>query len=230
MNKRDMGLRNAAFGFRSSIVSNHEEHMALTIDTTAVLRASSGATSAKAAARASQSGIWVGMFGITMSFAAFTSALYIRQASTDWTHIATPRILFLNTFFLILSSALLEMSRRTLRPDSQSQAADRAKGGLLLAVSLLLGVLFVIGQYSAWRQLRAQGLYLATTPNSSFFYLLTGAHALHLLGGLAALIYLYAHLAVGRGVRRNLLNGVVTYWHFMAILWLYLLLVIFTRL
>jgi cytochrome c oxidase subunit III len=230
MNKRDMGLRNAAFGFRSSIVSNHEEHMALTIDTTAVLRASGGATSAKAAARASQSGIWVGMFAITMSFAAFTSALYIRQASTDWTHIATPRILFLNTFFLILSSALLEMSRRTLRPDSQSQAADRAKGGLLLAVSLLLGVLFVIGQYSAWRQLRAQGLYLATTPNSSFFYLLTGAHALHLLGGLAALIYLYAHLAVGRGVRRNLLNGVVTYWHFMALLWLYLLLVIFTRL
>jgi cytochrome c oxidase subunit 3 len=230
MNKRDMGLRNAAFGFRSSIVSNHEEHMALTIDTTAVLRASGGATSAKAAARASQSGIWVGMFAITMSFAAFTSALYIRQASTDWTHIATPRILFLNTFFLILSSALLEMSRRTLRPDSQSQAADRAKGGLLLAVSLLLGVFFVIGQYSAWRQLRAQGLYLATTPNSSFFYLLTGAHALHLLGGLAALIYLYAHLAVGRGVRRNLLNGVVTYWHFMALLWLYLLLVIFTRL
>jgi len=204
--------------------------MALTIDTPAVLRAASGATSAKAAARASQSGIWVAVSAITMSFAAFTSALYIRQASTDWTHIATPRILFLNTFFLILSSALLEMSRRALRPDSQSQAADRAKCGLFLAVSLLLGVLFVIGQYSAWRQLRAQGLYLATTPNSSFFYLFTGAHALHLLGGLAALIYLYAHLAVGREVRQNLLNGVVTYWHFMAILWLYLLLVIFTRL
>jgi cytochrome c oxidase subunit 3 len=170
------------------------------------------------------------MFAITMSFAAFTSALYIRQASTDWTHIATPRILFLNTFFLILSSALLEMSRLALKPDSQSQASARAKGGLFLAASLLLGILFVIGQYSAWRQLRAQGLYLATTPNSSFFYLLTGAHALHLLGGLAALIYLYLHLAVGREVRQNLLNGVVTYWHFMAFLWLYLLLVIFTRL
>ncbi len=204
--------------------------MALTIDTPAVFRATSGATSAKAAARASQSGIWVGMFAITMSFAAFTSALYIRQASTDWTHIATPRILFLNTFFLILSSALLEISRGSLRPDLQSQAADRAKGGLFLANSLLLGVLFVIGQYSAWRQLRAQGLYLATTPNSSFFYLFTGAHALHVLGGLAALIYLYVHFAGGHELRQNLLNGVVTYWHFMAVLWLYLLLVIFTRL
>ncbi len=204
--------------------------MALTIDTPAVLQAASGATSAKAHARASQSGIWVGMFAITMSFAAFTSALYIRQASTDWTHIAAPRILFLNTFFLILSSAMLELSRGALKPDSQSQSADRAKGGLFLTASLLLGMLFVIGQYSAWRQLRAQGLYLATTPNSSFFYLFTGAHALHLLGGLAALIYLCVHLAGRREVRQNLLNGVVTYWHFMAVLWLYLLLVIFTRL
>jgi cytochrome c oxidase subunit III len=204
--------------------------MALTIDTSGVLRAAGRATSAQAAARASQSGIWVGMFAITMSFAAFTSALYIRQASTDWTHIATPRILFLNTFFLILSGALLEMSRRTLRPDAPPQTADRARSGLFLAASLFFGMLFVVGQYSAWRQLRAEGLYLATTPNSSFFYLLTGAHALHVLGGLAALLYLYVHLAVGRDIRRNLLNGVVTYWHFMSVLWLYLLLVIFTRL
>jgi cytochrome c oxidase subunit III len=204
--------------------------MALTIDTPAVLRAAGRATSAKAAARASQSGIWVGMFAITMSFAAFTSALYIRQASTDWTHIATPRILFLNTFFLILSSAMLELSRRALKPEIPSQAADHGKGGRFLAASLLLGMLFVLGQYLAWRQLRTQGLYLATTPNSSFFYLFTGAHALHLLGGLAALIYLRVHLAVARGVRQNLLNGVVTYWHFMAVLWVYLLLVIFTRL
>jgi cytochrome c oxidase subunit 3 len=204
--------------------------MALTIDTAAVLRAAGGATSAKAAARASQSGIWVGMFAITMSFAAFTSALYVRQASTDWTHIATPRILFLNTFFLILSGALLEMTRRTLRPDTQPQTAERARSGRFLAASLFLGVLFVIGQYSAWRQLRGQGLYLATTPNSSFFYLFTGAHAVHVLGGLAALLYLYVHLTVDRKVRQNLLNGIVTYWHFMAVLWLYLLLVIFTRL
>lgn len=204
--------------------------MALTIDAPAVLRAAGGATSAKAAARASQSGIWVGMFAITMFFAAFTSALYIRQASTDWTHIATPRILFLNTFFLILSGPLLEMSRRTLRPDAHPQTADRAKSRRFLAASLLLGMLFVIGQYSAWWQLRAEGLYLATTPNSSFFYLFTGAHALHVLGGLAVLLYLYVHLTVGREVRQNLLNGIVTYWHFMAVLWLYLLLVIFTRL
>jgi cytochrome c oxidase subunit 3 len=204
--------------------------MAVTIDTPAVLRAAGRATSTKAAARASQSGIWVAMFAITMSFAAFTSALYVRQASTDWTHIATPRILFLNTLFLILSGALLEMSRRTLRPDAPSPTAERGRSRLFLAVSLSLGMLFVIGQYSAWRQLRAEGLYLATTPNSSFFYLFTGAHALHVLGGLAALLYLYVHLTVGREVRQNVLNGVVTYWHFMAVLWLYLLLVIFTRL
>jgi cytochrome c oxidase subunit III len=200
--------------------------MAVTVDTPAVLRATARATSA----RASQSGVWVAMFAITMSFAAFTSALYLRQASTDWTHVATPRILFLNTFFLILSGALLEMSRQALRPYAQSQTAERGKSRLFLAASLSLGMLFVIGQYWAWRQLRAEGLYLATTPNSSFFYLFTGAHAVHVLGGLAALLYLYVHLTVGREVRQNLLNGIVTYWHFMAVLWLYLLLVIFTRL
>src|ERR1700722_14407095 len=133
-------------GLRIAVSSHHGAHMALTIDAPAVLRAAGGATTAKAAARASQSGIWVGMFAITMSFAAFTSALYLRQASTDWTHVATPRILFLNTFFLILSGALLEMSRQALRPYAQSQTADRGKSRLFLAASLSLGMLFVIGQ------------------------------------------------------------------------------------
>jgi cytochrome c oxidase subunit 3 len=89
---------------------------------------------------------------------------------------------------------------------------------------------FVAGQYLAWRSLAAQGLYLATNPNSSFFYLLTGVHALHVLGGITALLYLFIQLAVQKSVRRNLLRGVAVYWHFMAALWLYLLVVICVRL
>ena len=124
----------------------------------------------------------------------------------------------------------MEMSRREFDGASDSQIKDRGKGLILLAATLVLGLAFVGGQYLAWRQLAAQGLYLATNPNSSFFYLLTGVHALHVLGGIVALVYLLAKLAARGSVRRNLVNGVVVYWHFMAALWLYLLVVICVRL
>jgi cytochrome c oxidase subunit III len=181
--------------------------------------------------KGSESGIWIALFAITMSFAAFTSALFIRQASTDWTHIAAPPILFVSTAVLLLGSFMMEASRRELDGSKPaSQINEHGKGLVFVAVTLLLGLTFVAGQYLAWRNLAAQGLYLATNPNSSFFYLLTGVHALHVLGGIAALLYLFIQLAVRKSVRRNLLRGVVVYWHFMAALWLYLLVVICVRL
>jgi cytochrome c oxidase subunit 3 len=180
--------------------------------------------------KGSESGIWIALFAITMSFAAFTSALFIRQASTDWTHIAAPRILFVSTAVLLLSSCLMEMSRHGFDGVPETQIKGRSKGVIPLSATLLLGLVFVGGQYLAWRQLAAHGLFLATNPNSSFFYLLTGVHAAHVLGGIVALGYLLVLLAGSGSVRRNLLNGVVVYWHFMAALWLYLLVVICVRL
>jgi cytochrome c oxidase subunit III len=180
--------------------------------------------------KGSESGIWIALFAITMSFAAFTSALFIRQASTDWTHLAPPRILFASTAVLLLSSLLIEMSRRGFDGKLVLQVKEHGKGQALLAVTMVLGLVFVGGQYLAWRGLAAQGLYLATNPNSSFFYLLTGVHALHVLGGIGALAYLLVRLAARGSVRRNLVNGVAIYWHFMAALWLYLLVVICARL
>jgi cytochrome c oxidase subunit 3 len=181
-------------------------------------------------AKGSESGIWIALFAITMSFAAFTSALFIRQASADWTHIAPPRILFASTAVLLLSSLLMEISRRGFDGKPASQIKEHGKGLMLLAATLFLGLGFVGGQYMAWRDLAAQGLYLSTNPNSSFFYVLTGVHALHVLGGIAALAYLLAQLVARGSVRRNLINGVAVYWHFLAALWLYLLVVICVRL
>jgi cytochrome c oxidase subunit 3 len=181
-------------------------------------------------AKASQSGIWVAMFAITMSFAAFTSALVIRQASADWTHLRTPRILFVNTALLLFSSVLLEMSRRAMLKKTEAAAQQISRSKILLSGALILGLMFIVGQYVAWQQLAAQGLFLATNPNSSFFYLLTGMHILHLVGGIIALAYLLVHRALSGTVRPNLVNGVVTYWHFMAALWVYLLFIITTRL
>src|SRR5258707_15752321 len=172
---------------------------------------------------ASRSGIWVGIFAIIMSFAALTSALLVRQGSGEWSHIVLPSILYANTAALLLSSFSMEMSRRAL--------ARSAGVTSWLAITLLLGLSFVAGQYLAWRHLAAQGLYLATNPNSSFLYVFTGMHALHLLGGIAVLAYLLGRVIGGHtSLRHHLLDNTAVYWHFMGGLWLYLLFVISTRL
>ena len=172
---------------------------------------------------ASRSGIWVGIFAIIMSFAALTSALLVRQGSGEWSHIVLPSILYANTAALLLSSVTMEMSRRAL--------ARSAGVSAWIAITLLLGLSFVAGQYLAWRHLAAQGLYLATNPNSSFLYVFTGMHALHLLGGIAVLVYLLGRVVGGHSsLRHHLLDNTAVYWHFMGGLWLYLLFVISTRL
>src|SRR2546430_144212 len=181
---------------------------------------------------ASQSGIWVGIFAITMSFAAFTSALFVRQGSAaDWTHMALPPILYGNTLALLLSSATLQMALRTLAalPPTEPHAVRAGLGWLL--PTLALGFVFVAGQFEAWRQLAAQGLYLATNPNSSFYYVLTAMHGLHVLAGIAALIFVMSRLAARpAALRRSTFEATATYWHFMGVLWLYLLLVLRTKL
>lgn len=189
---------------------------------------------------ASQSGIWVGVFAITMSFAAYTSALFVRQGSgMDWTHIALPPILYANTLALLLSSGTLQMARRALAaiPSAEPHAvrtiephAVRMGLGWLVA-TLALGFVFVVGQFEAWRQLAAQGLYLATNPNSSFYYVLTAMHGLHVLAGIGALALVMGRIVASRAAfRKSTFEATATYWHFMGVLWLYLLLVLRTKL
>jgi cytochrome c oxidase subunit 3 len=188
--------------------------------TNSLSRKQAGAPAALAARRASSTGMWVGVFAITMSFAAFTSALVVREGNTDWSHLALPSILYVNTVFILASSATLEVSRRIL---SGTEGRRRAKAGI--GLTLLLGLAFCFGQYRAWLDLRSHGIYLATNPNSSFFYVLTFMHALHVAAGLLALAYLAYRLRASRtAFRRNIFENTAIYWHFMAALWVYLLL------
>jgi cytochrome c oxidase subunit 3 len=165
-----------------------------------------------------------------MTFAALTSALVVRKGgSFDWRHFTLPSILYLNTIILFASSVTLEISRRqvaTYMGGLRSQVAHPARW---LYITLSLGLLFVVGQYLAWRQLSAQGLYLATNPSSSFFYVLTAAHSLHVLGGLGGLVRVIRKL--GHSVlRRSTLDATSRYWHFMDVLWVYLLLLLWMKL
>jgi cytochrome c oxidase subunit 3 len=180
----------------------------------------------------SSSAIWVGIAAIGMSFAAFTSALIVRQgASSDWRHLTLPSVLFISTLVLLLSSVTLEVARpRVAAYMGAGAAAARAVHPLLwLFLTLGLGVLFVVGQYLAWRQLRSEGLYLATNPNSSFFYVLTAMHALHVLGGLAGLLRVIIKLNRFT-LRRSTLNAMAYYWHFLGVLWVYLFGLLWLRL
>jgi len=179
---------------------------------------------------ASSSAIYVVLFAITMMFAAFSSALIVRKGSSlDWQTFTLPSILYLNTLILLASSVTLEVSRRrvaTFMGGLRSHAESPARW---LYITFVLGLLFVAGQYVAWLQLRAQGLYLATNPSSSFFYVLTATHALHVLGGLGGLIYVIRKLSKST-LRRNALDATARYWHFMDVLWLYLLCLLWMKL
>jgi cytochrome c oxidase subunit III len=175
-------------------------------------------------------GIWVGIAAITMTFAALTSALVVRKGGAlDWRHFTIPSILYLNTVVLIASSVTLEIARRRVAVFMGGLKGGASKPARWLYITLALGLLFVAGQYIAWRQLSAQGLYLASNPSSSFFYVLTAAHVLHLFGGLGGLVRVIRKLG-NFSLRRSTLDATSLYWHFMDVLWVYLLVLIWAKL
>jgi cytochrome c oxidase subunit 3 len=166
-------------------------------------------------------GLWTLLAVITSLFGLFISAYWMRMehAHGDWTPLAVPRVLWLNTALLILSSAAMQSARaaaRRARPD-RVRVALIAGGVLALA--------FLAGQLVAWRQLSASGYFMASNPAIAFFYLLTGVHGLHLLGGL---------LVWGKTVVRMSQAGVelidvrlsvelcTVYWHYLLLVWLVL--------
>lgn len=183
-----------------------------------------------------RTGVWIGIATITMSFTAYTSAMVVRQGSGgDWQHFQLPPILYLNTVLLLASSGTLELGRRRIQWSWLQAASDAGadpgvapQGTGWLYGTLALGLLFIAGQVLAWRDLAGQGLFLATNPSSAFFYVFTALHALHLLGGVAGLGYVVSR--VHRSTRPvEALSAASLYWHFMAVLWLYLLLVLALR-
>src|SRR5881409_2485692 len=125
---------------------------------------------------------WVMMIPVTMLFMGLTSAMIVRKGvSDDWVPINVPRILYFNTILLLASSLTLEFARRALKP----AAADALK--MWLALTSLIGMIFLAGQALAWRRLASEGIFLASNPSGSFFYVLTATHGAHLLGGITAL-------------------------------------------
>jgi len=173
-------------------------------------------------------GMWVTLASIAMLFTSLSSAYIVRSGTAaDWIPLAVPKVMFASTALILLSSVTLEIAKRKLRK-SLADAYSR-----YLLITGVLGLAFLGSQLVAWRQLARQGIYVSTHPHSSFFYLLTGAHAVHLIGGLLALMFLWLRslrkLAQPALVakRQAAADAVSIYWHFMDGLWIYLFLLLF---
>jgi cytochrome c oxidase subunit 3 len=164
-------------------------------------------------------GIWVFVAAVCMTFAALTSALVVRKGGdVHWRHFTLPYVLYVNTAVLLASSLTLEIARRRVATFMGGPKTTGANPSRWLYATLALGFVFLAGQYLAWRQLSAQGLYLATNPSSSFFYVFTALHAVHLLGGLYAMTRVIRKLNQ-HVLRRVTLDATAHYWHFMDVLW-----------
>jgi len=163
-------------------------------------------------------GIAIGIVSVLMFFMALASAFLVRKSSPDWVPVHIPTLLWFNTVVLVSSSGTLELARKRL------STADTPGFRSFWLLTTLLGVFFLIGQVAAWRILVQQGIYLASNPASSFFYVFTGAHGLHLVGGVGALIYVATRNFDSAKVTRAVAADVTSYyWHFMNALWLFLL-------
>jgi cytochrome c oxidase subunit III len=143
-----------------------------------------GSHGARSPGRVYITGMLIALGGILMFFSALISAWVVRRElpNGDWQPLALPHILWLNTLVLAVSGVTLAYSRRCLA------AGREADYRYWWHITTILGVGFLAGQLTAWRRMSAAGLLLATSPSSSFFYLFTAAHALHVLGGIAALL------------------------------------------
>jgi cytochrome c oxidase subunit 3 len=175
-------------------------------------------------------GMWVALSGILMLFTALTSAYIVRAGlSDDWRPLVMPRMLWLSTALILASSISLEVARQCLKREREQSY------GRWLLLTVALGVGFLAAQMLAWQELVAQGIYIATNPHSSFFYVLTATHGAHLLVGIIALDYLLLSRWRPRRLpreevllkRQTAVDVVGMYWHFMGGLWVYLFVLLF---
>jgi cytochrome c oxidase subunit 3 len=171
--------------------------------------------------RASFTALLCLLAAVTLLFAAFTSTLVIRSGvGGDWSGIPAPGVLWWNTLVILASSAWLELARRSLR------LGERRSFNRFWTAGTALGLAFLAGQAAAWWQLRAAGVYVASSPGSAFFYVFTVAHAVHVLGGIGALGYIeWQAIGLRLGpAKRTAVEIAAYYWHFLAVLWIYLML------
>ncbi|HIA36935.1 MAG TPA: heme-copper oxidase subunit III [Flavobacteriales bacterium] len=167
--------------------------------------------------------LWVGMVSIVMLFAGLTSAIVVRRAEANWMLFEFPQAFYNSTLIIIISSLTLIYAARSAKADNYTGI----KTGV--GLTLLLGIGFVFAQFTAYKELVDAGVFLAgaqSNPSGSFMYVLTGLHLAHLFGGIIVLIVVFVKSLLLKYNSKKILGLQLCaiYWHFLAVLWIYLFL------
>ncbi|NQV52054.1 MAG: cytochrome c oxidase subunit 3 [Flavobacteriales bacterium] len=167
--------------------------------------------------------LWVGIVGIVMLFAGLTSAYIVRQAEGNWLYFDLPDTFYISTAVIVASSLTMAAAQFAIKRDQLSLST------IMLFATLVLGLAFAWLQFKAWGELVEAGVYFAgreSNPSGSFLYALSGLHLAHLGGGLIALVFTSVKSILKKYSAEDHtgIGVAATYWHFLDILWIYLLL------
>jgi cytochrome c oxidase subunit III len=163
--------------------------------------------------------MWVAIGSIVMMFAGLTSAFIVKSNQTNWVTVTIPRMFWISTAAIIISSITLQMALRSFKQREMNQYR------MLMGVTLLLGVAFVAFQWLGFQELWAQKITFRGSGAGQFLYVIFGLHAIHVIGGIIALIVMFIRAFIGK---TKLYSSVpvevmAVYWHFVDVLWVYLL-------
>jgi len=162
--------------------------------------------------------LWAFMVSVFMIFAGLTSAVIVRRADGNWLEYVLPSAFWWSTAFVLLSSISLQWSVNRAKRDELGQL----KTGLV--VTIVLGMLFLVSQWMAFGQMVDLGLYLVGNPSTSFLYVISGLHGLHMLSAIVVLFVIFAQVFQYKVHSKNMLSIRLStlYWHFLGVLWIYL--------
>jgi cytochrome c oxidase subunit 3 len=163
--------------------------------------------------------MWVAIGSILMMFAGLTSAFIVKSNQVGWQEVVIPTVFWISTSVILLSSITVQMALRSFKHREMNQYR------LLIGLTLVLGIVFVILQWMGFQQLWEQKITFKGSGAGQFLYVIFGLHALHVIGGIIALIVMFIKAFWGE---TKLYSSVpievaATYWHFVDILWIYLL-------
>lgn len=161
--------------------------------------------------------LWLMIVASLMLFASFTSAYIVRRGEGNWLIFDLPQMFGFSTAVIMLSSVTMQLAFSSFKKNNVKNLRT------LLYSTLFLGITFAVFQVLGWKQLVANNIHFVGNPSESFFYVISGLHLLHVIGGLGFVLFVLIQSSKGMAQNKKLsINLCTTYWHFLGILWVYL--------